>query len=176
MPLAPDRRVGELPRRSLVSRLVDHSDPGTPRWFTPFRWRGLAHGVGTTGALESVPRHCSVVREWTRTSPCGLVRGRSPRDPRRRVRLLFGILWMPRVAECGWSQRPLRTEERARASRKQCKKYSQAIKSQRWMPWRQMPMKDVGGCEKPRGAVDRASIRGCPNGETRLGSCPVTPA
>ena len=50
----------------------------------------------------------------------------------------------------------------------------QAMKSQRWMPWRQMPMKDVGGCEKPRGAVYQALIRGYPNGETRLGSCPVT--
>ena len=44
------------------------------------------------------------------------------------------------------------------------------------MPWRQMPMKDVGGCEKPRGAADQALIRGYPNGETRLGSCPVTAA
>ena len=43
------------------------------------------------------------------------------------------------------------------------------------MPWRQMPMKDVGGCEKPRGAAYQALIRGYPNGETRLGSCPVTP-
>ena len=24
------------------------------------------------------------------------------------------------------------------------------------MPWRQMPMKDVGGCEKPRGAADQS--------------------
>jgi hypothetical protein len=45
----------------------------------------------------------------------------------------------------------------------------QVTKSQRWMPWRQMPMKDVGGCEKPRGAVYQALIRGSPNGETRLG-------
>ena len=43
----------------------------------------------------------------------------------------------------------------------------QATKSQRWMPWRLKPKKDVGGCDKPRGAADRASIRGCPNGETR---------
>jgi len=35
------------------------------------------------------------------------------------------------------------------------------------MPWRLKPKKDVGGCDKPRGAADRASIRGCPNGETR---------
>jgi hypothetical protein len=27
---------------------------------------------------------------------------------------------------------------------------TQAIKGHRWMPWRQMPMKDVGGCEKSR--------------------------
>src|SRR5207249_12178253 len=46
----------------------------------------------------------------------------------------------------------------------------QATKSQRWMPWRLMPKKDVGGCDKPRGAADRASIRGYPNGETH---CPV---
>jgi hypothetical protein len=43
----------------------------------------------------------------------------------------------------------------------------QATKSQRWMPWRLKPKKDVGGCDKPRGAAYRASIRGCPNGETR---------
>src|ERR1700712_520632 len=42
----------------------------------------------------------------------------------------------------------------------------QATKSQRWMPWRLKPMKDVGGCEKPRGAAYQALIRGYPNGET----------
>jgi hypothetical protein len=51
----------------------------------------------------------------------------------------------------------------------------QATKSQRWMPWRLEPMKDVGDCEKPRGAVYQASIRGCPNGETRHPSWGVTP-
>jgi hypothetical protein len=51
----------------------------------------------------------------------------------------------------------------------------QATKSQRWMPWRLKPKKDVGGCEKPRGAAYRASIRGCPNGETRHPSWGVTP-
>jgi len=44
------------------------------------------------------------------------------------------------------------------------------------MPWRQMPMKDVDGCDKPRGAAYQASIRGSLNGETRQGSCLVTPA
>ena len=52
----------------------------------------------------------------------------------------------------------------------------QATKSQRWMPWRLKPMKDVGGCEKPRGAADQASIRGYPNGETPHPSWGVTPA
>ena len=54
--------------------------------------------------------------------------------------------------------------------------FFQAMKSQRWMPWRLMPMKDVGGCEKPRGAADQASIRGCPNGETHHPSWGDTPA
>ena len=61
-------------------------------------------------------------------------------------------------------------------SSKSARRNSQAIKSQRWMPWRQMPMKDVDGCEKPRGAAYQALIRGYLNGETRLGSCSVTPA
>ena len=43
------------------------------------------------------------------------------------------------------------------------------------MPWRLLPMKDVSGCEKPRGAAEKASIRGCPNGETRHPSWGVTP-
>ena len=49
------------------------------------------------------------------------------------------------------------------------------MKSQRWMPWRQMPMKDVGGCEKPRGAADQALIRGYPNGETHRSTTAVLP-
>ena len=115
-------------------------------------------GPGSSGA------HCSVLREPLRAVPPPFEvaarrrsRGRVP-APRR---------WTCRVGP----PRSLRTTERARAS----SNYSQATKSQRWMPWRQMPMKDVGGCEKPRGAADQASIRGYPNGETRLGSCPVTP-
>ena len=35
------------------------------------------------------------------------------------------------------------------------------------MPWHLTPMKDVGGCEKLRGAADQALIRRYPNGETR---------
>ena len=37
------------------------------------------------------------------------------------------------------------------------------------MPWYQEAMKDVGSCEKLRGAATQASIRRCPNGETRAG-------
>jgi hypothetical protein len=29
----------------------------------------------------------------------------------------------------------------------------------RWMPWRRVPTKDVGSCEKQRGAADQALIR-----------------
>ena len=43
---------------------------------------------------------------------------------------------------------------------------NKATKGVRWMPWRQAPKKDVEHCEKPRGAVCRRYIRGCPNGET----------
>ncbi len=46
-------------------------------------------------------------------------------------------------------------------------KCDQAIKGARWMSRRDEAMKDVVGCEKPRGAVKRALILGCPNGETQ---------
>src|SRR5579875_723484 len=52
----------------------------------------------------------------------------------------------------------------------------QVTKGARWMPRHQEPKKDVGGCDKPRGAANRAVIRGSPNGETRQESCPVTHA
>ena len=51
----------------------------------------------------------------------------------------------------------------------------QATKGRRRMPWRREAMKGVADYDKPRGAVKQALIRGCPNGETRLGSCPVIP-
>ena len=49
----------------------------------------------------------------------------------------------------------------------------QVVKGTRWMPRHQAPRKDVGGCDKPRGAANQAGIRGCPNGETWPESCPV---
>ena len=45
----------------------------------------------------------------------------------------------------------------------------QVSKSKRWMPWHLEPKKDVAICDKPRGADKRASIPGCPNGETPPG-------
>jgi hypothetical protein len=36
-----------------------------------------------------------------------------------------------------------------------------------------MPKKDVGHCDKPRGAVNRRYIRGFPNGETHWSEPPV---
>ena len=50
----------------------------------------------------------------------------------------------------------------------------QVFKGARWMPWHQEPKKDVGICDKPRGADNQAVIRGCPNGETRQDECLVT--
>jgi len=34
------------------------------------------------------------------------------------------------------------------------------------MPWRQKPMKDAEGCDKPRVAAKQALTRGSPNQET----------
>jgi hypothetical protein len=42
------------------------------------------------------------------------------------------------------------------------------------MPWRQMPMKDVGHCDKPREAVNKRYIRGSPNEETYWCEPPVS--
>ena len=43
-----------------------------------------------------------------------------------------------------------------------------ATKSIRWMPWHLEAMKDVGNCDKLRGAVTQAIIRRFPNGKTHL--------
>jgi len=45
----------------------------------------------------------------------------------------------------------------------------QVSKGTRWMPWYQEAMKDVGSCEKLRGAATQALIRRSPNGKTRAG-------
>jgi hypothetical protein len=41
------------------------------------------------------------------------------------------------------------------------------LKRTQWMPRRKIPMKDVVGCEKLRGAAKQALNRRYPNGETR---------
>ena len=50
-------------------------------------------------------------------------------------------------------------------------KCGQAIKGAWWMPRRAKAMKDVAGCDMPRGAAKQALIRGFPNGETHPKSC-----
>ena len=44
--------------------------------------------------------------------------------------------------------------------------YGQATKRIRWMPRQLEAMKDVGACDKVRGAGKHALIRTFPNGET----------
>ena len=156
--------LGKLLRRARASRHAGTRDPTSPPG------RVAPPGPAPPG------RHCSVLREHAPAPALGPGRP-CPRAARRRSSCEHGGR-RPRPVPARSSSargllRWLRTAERARASR--TKNNSQATKSQRWMPWRQMPMKDVDGCDKPRGAAYQASIRGSPNGETRLGSCPVTP-
>ena len=44
--------------------------------------------------------------------------------------------------------------------------YGQVIKCTRWMPWQLEAMKDVGACDKARGAGKQALILAFLNGET----------
>ena len=92
-------------------------------------------------------------------------------DSRRCVDVLVDIPRRLRARDEPGPARPYLENCTVDASIKFC---SQVNKGARWMPWHQEPMKDVGGCDKPRGAVNRAVIRGFPNGETRQESCPVT--
>src|ERR1044072_6505399 len=50
----------------------------------------------------------------------------------------------------------------------------QVFKGARWMPWHQEPMKDGGGRDRPRGAVNRAVMGRSRNGETPQLSWAVT--
>jgi hypothetical protein len=147
------------------------SDPDTPNIST---W-----DVSAPPGAARFGHHCSVLRESQRCRPTGRFGAccSRPAHPCSSDDCLR--------TRCVMVARPLRSHlslENCIASTsiretKSCviQRISQATKSQRWMPWRQMPMKDVGGCEKPWGAVYQALIHGYPNGETRLGSCPVTP-
>jgi hypothetical protein len=145
-------------RRDQVHSRVDHSLLGHPS--EPSFAGSRASRRRCAGASVLL---CSVLRE----RPCA-----SPFAVRRFAFSSYETAAARALLDAG-PTRPLRTEEQARASRSE--EVIQATKSQRWMPWRLMPMKDVGDCEKPREAVDQALIRGCPNGETRHPSWGVTP-
>jgi hypothetical protein len=64
------------------------------------------------------------------------------------------------------------TEERVSCSPYHVGSY----KGLRWMPWCQVPKKDVGHCEKLRVAVNRRLSRRYPNGETRWSEPPTSAA
>jgi hypothetical protein len=112
--------------------------------------------------------HLPELLELERCSPLFRCEGASPRVG------AFGVAdeaWSPR------EDRPSAPEplENCRASTSiYTEVFFQATKSQRWMPWRLLPMKDVDGCDKPREAAYQALIRGCPNGETRCPSWGIT--
>ena len=160
--------------------LLGQSDPSRPR-------RTSQPLLGATGPAPTPPRSrrtgCSLLcfeeavisaTSWAERAsmlevePARNVRSSLRRDvPPPRTQHGFGAILENCIASTSvlkevapWSSSP---EEDMRSVR------FQVTKSQRWMPWRQVPMKDVGGCEKPRGAVYQALIRGSPNGETRLG-------
>ena len=158
--------LGELLRRALANRPVDNLDPAS-----------LSSARGTTGA-GGVGHHCSVLREHAPLRPVRPERPRprgsaAPRAMRARGRR------RPRPVPARSSAarvltRWLRTAERARASRtKKLPSYKEptvdalapdADEGRGWL------RKATGSCRPS------AMTRGYPNGETRLGSCPVTPA
>ena len=67
--------------------------------------------------------------------------------------------WQGRSLTSAW-----RSNARASISPYHMNRQSKGI---RWMPWRQVPTKDVVHCEKLRRGVCSRKSRGYPNGETR---------
>ena len=110
----------------------------------------------------------------------GRCTGYSARELARAVRKYVPFGKWNAIGPCGGACRAhcsalgVRASEHLENSIASASIYSQVSKGLRWMPWRQEPMKDASGCEKLRGAAEKALIRRCPNGETRPGSCPVT--
>jgi hypothetical protein len=159
-----------------------------PPLIASLRWGGRSPPFTDRSLRERADSHHSVLREWPfgsipgdvllrpcavpESSPCALLEpvcrcpDRSPRAHRGQavVLALVSSAWRPgpgcRLRVC--AVQPL---ENSKASTSIF--VLQATKSQRRMPWRLRPKKDVGDCEKPREAVYRASIRGYPNGATQ---------
>ncbi len=128
---APDRRIGsvELPRSRAGragprTNVDDLASSQSPRAF-------LIHITGVHGARDRARGQCcSVLRDRARPSVGRSVASTEPHagsGARGRSYLenciaAVGVLYIS----------------------------SQDIKGARWMPWRQKPMKDVDGCDKPR--------------------------
>ena len=62
------------------------------------------------------------------------------------------------------SNRKKERRERAWEKEERALRITEATKGLWWMPRRQMPTKDVGHCEKPRGAVNKRR-----SGDVRMG-------
>ena len=166
-------RVFGYSSRSSGSSYVEHRLVGSPAPPTPRRLRAGVAPPGPAGPGPSLfrfegARACSGLRAGASVSPGSaapeLVRARrpSPETCARRSSAARGLI------------RWLRTAERARASRtKKLPSYKEptvdalapdADEGRGWL------RKATGSCRPS------AMTRGSPNGETRLGSCPVTPA
>ena len=145
--------------------------PATLTSGTSTIWLSARVLVSTTGSPE-----WNLEEEWSGSGTLLSPEGSSIRSPRRAI---FPANYRPdarsgRSARSrGWL-RPLLENYTVDASIFSSER--QATKGTWWMPWHQEPMKDVGACDKPREVGNRAVIRGFPNGETQLESCPATSA
>src|SRR3954451_22370084 len=120
---------------------------------------GVAIRLERTGTLlgpETINAEAWLVQTRSR-----MVRGPRPCRPEAWADKAFWVWCWLRIAQ--WM----------RASFLLCGQVAEGV---RWMPWHQEPMKDVGGRDRPGGAVNRAVIPGCPNGGTCCESCRGTSA
>lgn len=112
----------------------------------------LVVGVGPAGpSLGCMKRTCWVRGVWCRSYVENYTVDAS----------IFRFASSARAAPCGWCC--------VVALDRNFNLCGQVSKSKRWMPWHLEPKKDVEICDKPRGADNRAVIRGFPNGETPPG-------
>ena len=109
-------------------------------WASLFRFEGVTSGSCSfeqPGAISVPPKRC---RPTLEVRPAA-----RPSERRQRTGLIVG------------AHGPLRTLSPLENSIASTSIYVlQATKSQRRMPWRLKPKKDVGGCDKPRGAAYQA--------------------